>query len=211
MEDKGWLLKDDYGVGGVMTNPALNSPAGYPKGASSDVVESLKMHAGSVMYTFYATDTWHPVEVYIPFEVTLENMGSDTSGAVITPPEGGWQAGSNTFTVTCAQACTVAISRDGGATYTRLKADSGGTGNTHSFTADMSTGTLVGVIITGDSNGDGNVTNADITRLQAAYAGKITLSGLQSIAVDVNGDGNITNADITRLRAAYAGKVVLSW
>ena len=71
--------------------------------------------------------------------------------------------------------------------------------------------TEIAVAVAGDANGDGKVTNADITRLRAAYAGKITLDSLQELVADVNGSDSITNADITKLRAAYAGKIELNW
>ena len=133
-----------------------------------------------------------------------------TADATLTPPVNGWVEGTNTFTVSCDDACVVAVSYDGGATYTRLTATAAESG--YSFTVENVTSeTLIGISVQGDSNGDGKITNADITRLRAAYAGKIVLDGLQNLAVDANGDGKITNADITRLRAAYAGKVTLTW
>ena len=82
----------------------------------------------------------------------------------------------------------------------------------YSFTAeDITEETIIAITLVGDANGDGWITNADITRLCAAYAGKISITPLQQIAVDANGSGDITNADITRICAAYAGKVTLDW
>ena len=144
-----------------------------------------------------------------PLELTVSN-GASGAGAVLTPPANGWEEGTNTFTVSCGSACVVAVSHDGGATYTRLAATATDSG--YSFTAESVTAeTIIAVTLVGDANGDGKLSNADITRLCAAYAGKVSLSPLQQLAVDVNGSGDVTNADITRLCAAYAGKVVLSW
>lgn len=53
VENKGWVLKEGFTEGRIMNNPALNSPAGYPTGY---VVENLKSHAGSIMYTFSKTN-----------------------------------------------------------------------------------------------------------------------------------------------------------
>ena len=88
----------------------------------------------------------------------------------------------------------------------------GNSSNPYSFTAEIAdASTIISVVVAGDSNGDGSITNADSTRLSAAYAGKVSIDALQSIAADVNGDGIITNADVTRLRAAYAEKTQLTW
>jgi hypothetical protein len=102
------------------------------------------------------------------------------------------------------------VSYDNGATYTRIASTA--VGEAHSFTTDITdASTIISVVVAGDANGDGAITNADSTRLSAAYAGKVNISVLQSIAADVNGDGEITNADITKLRAVYAEKTQLTW
>ena len=101
---------------------------------------------------------------------------------------------------------------NGGETYVRLTATATGTENCYSFTVEnMTEDTILAVVLKGDANGDGELTNADVTRLQAGYAGKVELTALDTIAADVNASGDITNADITRLRAAYAGKKALEW
>ena len=76
---------------------------------------------------------------------------------------------------------------------------------------DMTAETEIVVALSGDANGDGKVSNADITKLRAACAGKATLDGIQTLLGDVNGNGKVTNADITRLRAACSGKLALEW
>ena len=104
----------------------------------------------------------------------------------------------------------MAVSYDGGETYVRLTATEAD--GAYSFTVEnMTEDTILAVVLKGDANGDGALTNADVTRLMAAYSGKITLDALDAFAADANGDGKITNADITRLRAAYAGKRALDW
>ena len=144
--------------------------------------------------------------------ISLNNVGAGASGAVVTEPESGWVEGTNTFTVTCAFPCVVAVSYDGGFSYARLTATTTNTENTYSFTAEnLAADAVIAVAMIGDANSDGSVTSADITRLRACYAGKITLDALQKFTADVNGRGDITSADITKLRAVYAGKTTMSW
>ena len=118
--------------------------------------------------------------------------------------------GNNTFAVSCGVPCAVAVSYDGGATYTRLAATADTDG--YLFTAEnMTTDTVLAVAVLGDANGDGSFTNADVTQIRAAYAGKIVLDPIQLQACDVNGDGSFTNADVTLIRAVYAAKSTLMW
>ena len=142
-------------------------------------------------------------------DITIAGPAAE-NGAVITAPEGGWKEGANTFTVSHSSPCAVAVSYDGGETYVRLTATEAD--GAYSFTVeDMTEDTILAVVVKGDANGDGTITNADITRLLAGYAGKVELTALDAFAADVNASGDITNADITRLRAAYAGKRDLDW
>jgi spore germination protein YaaH len=52
--------------------------------------------------------------------------------------------------------------------------------------------------IPGDINGDGNLTNKDVTRLQKLLKGVEV--EVNAAALDVNGDGKVTNKDLTRLQ-----------
>ena len=181
------------------------APAGTEKKMlqSAAAVDNLTTVNGDLI-TAYAQ--WDVPQL----EITVNNVGAAASGAVLTAPANGWVAGTNTFTVSCEKACVVVVSNDGGATYTRLTATTAGNG--YSFTVEnMTADTIVAVCVLGDANGDGNITNADITKLRAAFAGKETLDSLQQLAVDTNGSGDITNADITKLRAVFAGKTTLGW
>ena len=147
-------------------------------------------------------------------EINVNNIGVANSGVSVTAPEGGWVEGDNTFTVIGnekKEACVVIVKNADG-TYSRVEATPTETDGVYSYTVEnMTANTDIVVAVSGDVNGDGMVTNADITKLRAAYAGKIVLDGLQEIVVDVNGSGTITKADITKLRAAYAGKTKINW
>ena len=65
--------------------------------------------------------------------------------------------------------------------------------------------------VLGDADMDGKITNADVTRMNAANLGKITIDAFNMILNDVNGDGKFTNADVTRMNAANLGKISLGW
>ena len=58
----------------------------------------------------------------------------------------------------------------------------------------------------GDINGDGRVSNRDLTRLAQYLAGKVVQYVPGSL--DVNGDGKVNNRDLTRLAQYRAGKSV---
>lgn len=64
---------------------------------------------------------------------------------------------------------------------------------------------------TGDTNGDGRITPADVTRLRLYIASKLPsdmpMTLENKLASDLNGDGRITPADITALRLLLAGKL----
>ena len=145
-------------------------------------------------------------------EIGIKTLDAEAP-ATITAPEGGWVEGDNTFTVACAKACFVAVSYDGGTTYTRLDATAVTEG--YSFTAeDMTADTIIAVRYVGDVNGDGQITNADATQLAAIFSDKRDpADALSEIACDVNNDKSEkpTNADVTQLRAGFAGKRQLNW
>lgn len=146
-----------------------------------------------------------------PLDVVVNNMG-EGSGAMVYAPAEGWISGENTFTVSCEIPCVVAISTDGGTTYTRLIATATDVENTYSFTTENTTTDFtIAVVLFGDVNGDGNITNADVTRLKAAYQNKVQLDALTLLAADVNNSGDISNADVTKLKAAYQSKATLGW
>ncbi len=133
----------------------------------------------------------------------------ENTAASITAPSGGWIEGTNTFFVSSDTVCYVAVSYDGGQTYTRLEATAGENG--YSFTADMDANTIVAVVAAGDMDGDGSVSAADCTSVQAMLLGKVDGTALQILAADVNGDGEITAAEFNMIRAVVLGKTPYSW
>ena len=62
------------------------------------------------------------------------------------------------------------------------------------------------IIVTGDTNGDGNITISDMLAIKAHVLGKTELSGAYAVAADTNGDGAITITDFLQLKAQLLGK-----
>jgi len=164
-----------------------------------------------VMEDYGGTITWVPYgETESETEIAVVIPGVDNAGIVVTPPANGWKTGTNTFTVSCENPCVVAVSYDNGATYTCLNA--AGTDGDYSFTAeDMTSETIIAVTLYGDTNGDGKITNADITKLKAVVGKRTDISALARCAADVNKSDTITNADITKLKAVVGKRTQLGW
>ena len=144
--------------------------------------------------------------------IEINNVGGGNSGAVIGAPTDGWVEGSNTFTVTCEFPCVVAVSNDGGSTYTRLTATATETENTYRFTVqNMTSNMVLAVVLTGDVNGDGKVNNTDQVRLKAYLLEKIEFSAIESLSADTNNSGGLSNPDLVKLKAVLLDKTNLSW
>lgn len=173
----------------------------YPTGNETWTAGKMQNYGGSL--------TWVPMGSEDDEEIAITI--NSTVGSV-SAPDGGWKEGTNTFTVFYETPCVVAVSHDGGMTYIRLTASATDTTNSYNFTAEnVSAETIIAVALTGDTNGDGGLTNADITRMKAAYQGKVNLNGMNLLAADVNNSGDITNADVTRLKAVYQNKTSFTW
>ena len=81
---------------------------------------------------------------------------------------------------------------------------------THSFTVPEGVYELV-LVLKGDVNQDGRLSNADSTKLKAAVKGMTELDPTQILASDVNNDGKLSNADSTKLKAVIKGMSGISW
>jgi hypothetical protein len=62
------------------------------------------------------------------------------------------------------------------------------------------------IIVTGDTNGDGNITITDMIAIKAHVLKKSTLSGVYAIAADTNGDNGISVTDFIQVKAKILGK-----
>ncbi len=141
----------------------------------------------------------------------LEIIGGAITNNVaeVTAPEGGWKVGENTFTVAADKACVVAVTNDGGLTYTRLTATA--SGDAYAFTANLTASSQIAVVVAGDANGDGKISIADAVRAKAANLGQTSLTALEALACDVNNSSNISNADVVRLKAFVLGQDDPNW
>lgn len=185
--------------------------------AFDQVVATVNYPAGYGSWNSVAGQDYGGTLTWVGYDVEDSNVSISTNvvggndfGAVITAPTGGWKTGENTFTVSCDEVCIVAVSYDGGKSYTRLKATE--TDGGYQFSAsNVDSSTTVVVTLAGDTNGDGQLSTADATRLQAAILNKIDLDALSLLAADANGDGKTSTADITKMRAVILKKTELKW
>ena len=81
-----------------------------------------------------------------------------------------------------------------------------GTGMTVDIVDGDKTNASYTIIVTGDTNGDGNITISDMLAIKAHVLGKTELSGAYAVAADTNGDGAITITDFLQLKAQLLGK-----
>ncbi len=142
-------------------------------------------------------------------KMTITGSAIDSNVATVTAPAGGWVEGENTFTVTADVACVVAVSNDGGQTYTRLTAV--GSGNTYSFTVNLTADSQIAVVVAGDTNGDGDLDVSDAAKVKAALLGQAELGALGELAADVNYTNDMDVSDIARLKAVLLGEAELTW
>lgn len=117
------------------------------------------------------------------------------------------------FTVTCAQACLVAYTTDGGQTYRRLVATATGTENTYTFELpEDAANAEIAVVLKGDTNMDGRFSSADVAYTKAAVLGKNNnMTALEELAADVAGTDELTSADVAYLKAVSLGKTTFDW
>ena len=64
----------------------------------------------------------------------------------------------------------------------------------------------VTIVVTGDINGDGNITITDMLAIKAHVLNKTLLSGAYVKAADTSGDGNATITDFIQIKAFILGK-----
>ena len=84
-----------------------------------------------------------------------------------------------------------------------------GTGMTVDIVDGDKTNASYTIIVTGDTNGDGNITITDMLAIKAHVLGKTELTGAYAVAADTNGDGAITITDFLQLKAQLLGKGVI--
>ena len=66
------------------------------------------------------------------------------------------------------------------------------------------------LVVTGDTNGDGQTSITDMIAIKAHLLGKTELSGASVQAADTNGDGKITITDFIQIKAKLLGKSTIT-
>ena len=65
-------------------------------------------------------------------------------------------------------------------------------------------------VVTGDTNGDGNISITDLLQVESVILKKSSLSGANAIAADTNKDGNISITDLLQIEANILGKSTIA-
>ena len=81
-----------------------------------------------------------------------------------------------------------------------------GTGMTVKWMSGSTVKATYTLIVTGDTNGDGQITVTDMIAIKAHILGKSKLSGVNATAGDTNGDGSISITDFIQVKAKILGK-----
>ncbi len=81
-----------------------------------------------------------------------------------------------------------------------------GTGMTVDLTVDGKSVDSAVIVVTGDVNGDGQITLTDMVQIRAHLLGRSTLTGAALQAADLNGDGQLTLTDMVQLRSYMLGR-----
>lgn len=136
-------------------------------------------------------------------DVTLDITVTKPDAATVTEPEGGWVEGENTFTVSAPAACVVAVSKDGGLTYTVLEATANDDGS-YSFTADVTADTTVTVVVKGDVDGDGSLGMTDAMAAMNAWSNGQSLGAAAKLAGCVTGSSDMSMADAMAIMNAWS-------
>ena len=149
--------------------------------------------------------TYNEIPMLIGFKVTMDDR---TNGkAVVSLVDGSIYAPGATFTVSCTNACVVAISTNAGDTYTELECTAvAGMDNTYQFTIPetISSNFQIGIVLRGDARGDGEVKTNDAVRIQRyltpGLTSNNTLDSLTILAADARCDGGVKTNDAVRIQ-----------
>ena len=133
----------------------------------------------------------------------LSNDGITEPGQVVSDIT----VAGNVVTVSSEVPCRLCYLSDG--EYVPITAVESGEGS-YSFDVPDGVGSVI-LVVKGDSNHDGKLSNADSTKIKAYIKGLTTLTDLQVFAADANGDGKLSNADSTKIKAVIKGLSSLSW
>jgi len=175
-------------------------------------------HAGNVTIYFKTgyVDAWAEFGGFFyiaaqssPAGYTVNLTDYTKGGASVAGVEnGGVYSGSVTFTVAAASAVVVAV-KDGDS-YSLLECKT--SGDTHSFTVNVTGDTEIVLAFMGDADLNGKVTTTDGTMIKRAAMKTYTFdSQLQPLVSDVNGDGTVKTTEGTMVSRAAMKTYTLPW
>lgn len=137
------------------------------------------------------------------YDCVAEPVDGGSSGVTVTPQcdalKDAYTVNGQTVTVTYSATCRVGYLQDG--KYVTVSATQNG--NAYDYIIPEGVTDVI-VVVKGDTDGNGRVTNRDATLLRGIVLQKetATLSATESFAVDADGNGRITNRDATLIRGA---------
>ena len=124
-----------------------------------------------------------------------------------TLPDGSCITEGRTVRISCALPCKLGYLSGG--RYVSLKGVSL-SGNESSYYVPEGIDELA-VVVVGDANGDGRVSNSDSTKIKAYLGESAVLTDEQLFAADVNYDGRVSNADAIKIKAFLKEDYELLW
>lgn len=192
------LMNDGAANCSLTVDTAVGSSGRFTVGKS---VQDPTTGKYSVQDAFTGVATSNEYSTGASYDITPVGKGDNTPA---------YEVEDTNLTVTYSLPCAVAYTTDG-VKYTRIKATSGSDGSYVYNLADIPADAKISVVVKGDVNGDGKVSAADVTRLNAIALGRIVPTGDRSFASDINEDGKISAADVTRLNAVALGRTSLVW
>ena len=112
-----------------------------------------------------------------------------------------------TITVSFSSACKVGYLLDD--KYIMLEANDNEDG-TYSFTAPDDVDEVI-LVMAGDTNLSGSLSNADSTKLKASIMGNTSPDTIAKFAADINGDSKLQNSDVVKIKAILKGATTAEW
>ena len=178
----------------------------YWQDADGNVVTPAGLSASGTSTTVYSRFRADGGNVPANINVRVTNYAPDK--ATWAAPAGGWVAGENTFTVTCNSACAVALVRNG--VMTELSCVSAENG-VATLTETLQDNDEIIIVLRGDTDLNGYVSIADMTRINQYLAGLYQLNDVQKLAADADLSGYVSIADMTRINQYLAGLYTFQW
>ena len=130
------------------------------------------------------------------------------TNAIYNKPDTGWVTGENTLSVTSSTACRVVLYREG--QYTEIKSHQIDE-NTYGFTASLQDNDELIIVLVGDTDLNGYVSIADMTRINQYLAGLYDFNFLNYLTGDSDLNSYVSIADMTRINQYLAGLYTFQW